>query len=276
MELKDILEKLDLPAEIAEAENKEEAFTKAFTAKFVSKEQAVNDRDIVTKVSGKFFGPLNTKLKQMGGLTEGDIKDKRIEEIIDIIGEKYSTEITALKETATKGNDEKLLALTEELEKHKKLATKYKADHETLSSTYQKEQDNWKGELKNYKIQTLLNGERAKVQFVDKIKDIEREGYDSRISKKYKFDLDENEKLVVYNEKGEPIQNPKKVGSYYAPYEVLTNEAAENGILKQNNASTTQEKKSFTFTSTAGSEQKDNGRKISSAAQQHVELQKGI
>jgi molybdopterin converting factor small subunit len=273
MELKEILEILDISEEVLAAENPQEAFTNAVRAKYLTKDQALNDKDIVSKVSGKFFGPLNTKLKQIGGLTHSEIEGKKIEEIIDMIGEKFTGEITSLKEASTKGNDEKLTALTEELEKHKKTANKYKTDLDALSTTYQEAQNKWTGELKNYKIQTLLNQERSKVPFVDTVKPIEVEGYNSVISKKYKFDLDEKDNLVVYNESGEPIQNPKKVGSYFSPVDVLTQEAASNGILKQNNASTTQEKKTFTVTSTQKT-QPDNGRKLNSAAADHANVLK--
>lgn len=276
MELKEILEILDISEEVLAAENPQEAFTNAVRAKYLTKDQALNDKDIVSKVSGKFFGPLNTKLKQIGGLTHSEIEGKKIEEIIDMIGEKFTGEITSLKEASTKGNDEKLTALTEELEKHKKTANKYKTDLDALSTTYQEAQNKWTGELKNYKIQTLLNQERSKVPFVDTVKPIEVEGYNSVISKKYKFDLDEKDNLVVYNESGEPIQNPKKVGSYFSPVDVLTQEAASNGILKQNNASTTQEKKTFTTTSTQQKTQPENGRKLAGSAVTHAEQIKNI
>jgi molybdopterin converting factor small subunit len=260
MELKEILEKLDLPAEIAESDKPEEAFVNAFKAKYISKEMALNDKDIVSKVSGKFFGPLNTKLKQVFGFTHSEIEGKKIEEIIDMGGEKFNTEISTLKETATKGNDEKLSSLTEELDKAKKSAHKYKTDLETLSTTYQQDQEKWKGELKNHKVNYILNTEKSKVPFIDGISPVQKAGYETILKEKYIFDIDDQENPVVYDAKTkEPIQNPKKVGSYYGVKDVLEIEAASNGLLKQNNVKPSEVKKPVTTTS---SELAQNGRKV--------------
>ena len=272
--IKELLEKLDLPAEIAEAEKPLEAFEAAFNVKYTSKAMILKDPLVISHIqnnAGKILTNLTVKLKQLYGLTESDVKDKKIEELFENIAEKQTTEITTLKEAATKGSDEKILTLTEELEKSKKAAKKYKEDLDNVSTTYQKDQENWKGELKNYKIKTLLNGELSKVTFIDNIKSLEKEGYDSTISKKYKFDLDETgEKLIALDDKGEPIQNPKKVGSYYSPSEVLTLEALNNGILKQNNAGNGTQKPVFQ----AAKPLEQQGRKLSDSAVQTAEMQK--
>lgn len=275
MEITSLLEKLDLPVEIATAENPLEAFEAAFKVKYTSKEMILKDPLVDARIKslvGKAMGSATTKLQSISGLSKSEINDMSIEDLIDKIGEKHTTEITTLTEAATKGNDEKLTSLTEELEKTKKAANKYKTDLEQISTTYKQDQEKWSGELKNYKIKTLLNGELSKVTFIDNIKALEKEGYDSTISRKYKFDLDETgEKLVVMDDKGEPIQNPKKVGSYFAPGEVLTLEALNNGILKQNNASATT-KPAATFQ--AAKPAQVEGRKLSEAAVKTAEMQK--
>lgn len=228
----------------------------------------------IASTVGKVLGSATTKLKQISGLTESDIKDKKIEELIDLIGERHTSEVTTLKESATKGNDEKLTSLTEELEKQKKAAKKYKEDLESISTTYQKDQENWKGELKNYKIKTLRDQELSKVPFIDNLTPLQKKGYDITISEKYKLDLDETgEKLVILDDKGEPIQNPKKVGSYFAPSEVFVNEAVSNNIFKQNNSQTEKPKP---FQAAANVTKPIEGRKLSAAALQTAEMQQKI
>lgn len=273
MELKDIIEKLDLPASILEQENIEEGFVSAFKSKYVSKELAVNDKEIVGKIAGKILGSATTKLKQISGFTESDVKDKKLEEVIEMFGEKYTTEVSTLSEQLKKTNDEKAAAYTEEIEKLKKQANKYKTDFEKTASEYQQKQEEWQGQFKNYKIKSKFDSEFSGVRFKDDLKPIEREGFLTVINKKYQYDLDENDNLVVYNEKKEPIENPKKLGSYYTPKDVLELEAATNGLLKMNNATATTQPKPFTITSTKP-EQPANGRKLAPAAQQHADALK--
>ncbi len=280
MELSELLEQLDLSKDLLEEGKTVEDFSAAFNTKFLARDVAHTDPKIKSKIAGEVLGAATVKLQQISGLTVGDTKGKKLEEVIDLVAEKFTSQITTLTETAGKNNDEKLTLLTEEVEKAKKDAKKWKDLSDNNATALDTTNKDWEGKFKGYKTDSKFKEIKSKVPFKDDIKEVEQIGFEALLKAKYKFDLDESgEDLVAFDIKtNEPIKNSKGTG-FLKAHEVVELEAVAQGLRKMNNADASKgaPKPSFTHqhnNNNGQNDQQTNGRKVSASAIQHAQVTK--
>lgn len=242
IELKQVIEFLGYkPEEIKEFDD----LKSKFESEFVRASAINEDFEPVKKLVGQAYGSFDSDLVKVGkahdiavteieGWKDAKIKDK-IKLLTAELVKSKDTLIEDLKVKANQNNDEKLNEITALLEKEK-LKRK---DTETLLKTVSKEFDDTKasyeGKLKNIKLDTLKGNALGQIKWIDGVTELQSEGFNSIINKKYKFDLDETgNKLVVTDADGKQIQNPKVTGTFKSAEEVLVEEAVKLNLYKLN------------------------------------------
>lgn len=214
-------------------------FKEKFNKSFVGRGIALEDEEIKSKIVGKITGGITTNLKREFGLENKDIEGKKVEEILELGLTKYKTKISELETNLTKNTDEKLTEWQTKAEKAKKEALEYKAQLDIVAGSLEQTKQGFEKEKKNWNISAQFNESYKKIQsmFADEVaKDaLKVEGFNTIISKKYVFDLDESTNtLAVYDKEGNRVQNPAKIGAYLTPEELLVREATEHKMLKMN------------------------------------------
>jgi hypothetical protein len=216
-------------------------FKEKFKTNFLSKDEIFDDEDVKKKIGeennkivGKLTGSLITTIKKGFGLTNEDVKDKKLEDVLELVANKSKDRIAEL-EAGVSADDIKK-EYEGKLEKLSKSASDYKTALETLQGTYEKEKGEFEGKYKGLKTSNLLEG--AKSKLLPKLKDMspaEKMGWEAKINS-LNIDFDEKETPVVKDKEGKRLQNPNKAGSFLSLDEALEQSAVELDLIKKNNA----------------------------------------
>jgi hypothetical protein len=239
IELKELLTSLGLDADPEKLTADE--FKTQVGAKYVLRDEVLKDEEIKTKFTGHVFSKLSTKAAQEFGLTSGEVKDKKMEEIFTIVKGKYDVKIAELTEQAGKGNDKKVEELTAKLTTLqselglkenglKEWETKYNTEVEQKEKTLR----NYKLTDKISKVQTSLTD-----RFTDEYKknELVRTGFEKHLSDTYEFDLDDKDAPIVkLKADGTVVKSKKTIGHAATPEEIFLQEMESKGVLKKNNA----------------------------------------
>jgi len=241
MELKDIFDYVGV-----EAENVDD-FKKAFDAKFLTRENAMSDPDIKSKITGAMAGGVTTHLRRAAKETFGfevskdEIEGKKIEEIFDMIATtakaEYEGKINDLSEqvkTAPKVDE----AVAEWKGKYEQVLGE-KANFENLlgetKTAFEEFKTNVETEKKsgaiNSKVESLIGG----LDWSDQTNDFTKTGFLTEMGKNYSLDLNEKGDLQIKKD-GNLIPNPAKHGDFLSPSDVYKQEAEKNKLLKAPNA----------------------------------------
>jgi hypothetical protein len=240
MELKDILEFTGL-SESATIDD----FKAKFDERFVARDIAIKDPKLKTHFQGSIMGGQLTALKRMLSDQELDLESEEFEAVkgknedwiklaIQKVSEKKNAEIEELKTKVGSTNDELIKQKEAELEK---LRNKLKDTEGLLKTTAAErlaEQQQFQTKFKEKEISIYLSKAKEGVKLKPVLKDIEKLGFEAEISKRLKFDLDEDGNFFVANEKGERIPNKAKAGTFLNPTEALQALANEHGLIELN------------------------------------------
>ena len=246
IENKDILNYLGIEEnDIESLDAFREKFENEFVKKSVLKDPKSNEYKefaptFVGKVTGSTQTALNRKLKEFGiELEASEIQGKKIEDVIETgvtrLAETLNSKVVDLEGKLTKGKDE----VTKELEtKFGSISKKYselESAYSSLKTEYQTAEDDWKNKFKSEKVNYLVAKQNESIKWKAGIKDIEREGYFSRLKNNYKIDLDEqSNSLEVFDVNGNRIPNPKKSGTWKTYSEILEEEGVKNEVWAVN------------------------------------------
>lgn len=218
-----------------------ENFKENFSQKFFTKETALASDEIKKAIVGKRMTEIEGSLLKLGKivdpeLTRSKLGEKQIEENIEGFMELFSNKFTELETKASTGNDKKVNDLERMLQdkdksllSYKELAEKEAAEKERVVSEYQ-------NGMKSYKINHQFEQYKNKLSWIDEPTDVQRIGFDTKISTSYKFDLDEKDNLVILSADGKPIPSKVKGGAMADPLEILDFELDQNKLKKNNNA----------------------------------------
>lgn len=244
MELKDLLETLDLGTEVKDIEG----FKKTFNEKFIPKSHIMEDEGVkkaIGEKTGKTMGAITTAFKRDFGLSSEDVEGKKWEDILALGLSKKKAEIDELKTTLGSGNDEKVTTLTSKLEKKDKdfnelkdLLDKTTQAVNTKDQELTKSKDEFNGQIKAFKINTIIDKTKEKVyqKFKGDISDAEKFYFESKFAENFNLDFDDKENIVVFNKSdGKRIQNPNKVGSFLDLEEAMLSQGATLNLAKKNN-----------------------------------------
>lgn len=235
IELKEVLSYLGMAeSDVTDMEKFKEKFSPVFIKKDV--EIIRGDEDFHGKLLGATVGGINTAmervLKKNGikidkKLLEGKKIHEVVESVIDSAASQYASKITELEASVGKGNDEKLTTLQKQLDtlKSEKETAEGKViilqtEYDTFKTTKEKEVS----ELNlNSKVSPLWET----YKWANGIKELEKEGFRSKIERKYKPALDESGSVIALNDKGEKVKDDKKADAFKSYEQVLQEEGIE-------------------------------------------------
>lgn len=237
MEAKEILEALDLGEEVTNLDQLKEKHSK----KFITRANAWEDDEVRSKVTGKVAGSIATLAKKNFDLSPEEIKDKKWEEILELGAAKLKTKLSELESGSKKTKDEAVTDLEAKLDKARRDLLEFKGAAETATRTLLEKEGLFEKEKKGWTTKGLY--EKIKSEFekelVSDIDPLKRKGFDSEIEEKYIFDLDETgNELAVYEKNGDRVKDPKKIGAFVSPKDLLINEAGKHKLLKMNTGKT--------------------------------------
>lgn len=232
LELKDVLDVLGLPTDVDSKEKLAELHRK----NYITKAEAIEDDEVVKKVEGRIYGGLTTEAKRLFGFSKEEIKDKPFKDILREGAERFATKITELEEASGKGSEEVVKRLNGELEKFKNQANQYKTDLEKVIGEKSELENGFTQKLKEFKVQSAYKEAFSQIPLSETANDLTKRGFNDHVRSTYKFDVDEEENVIVLDAKGQKVPNPTKTGAYLGLVDVLKMEAEKNGILKKNNA----------------------------------------
>jgi len=138
--------------------------------------------------------------------------------------EKTKLTIADLTAKAGLGNDDKVKELQTKYEK----ASQKSKDYESLLAATKTEFDGYKEktafEIKNKTLSIHKKEVFDKAKFLPDTNEYTRKGFLDSFQEKYKADLDENEKLIVFDLAGKRINSTKITGTFKTLEEVLEEE----------------------------------------------------
>lgn len=218
-----------------------DTFKETFGQKFFTKETALASDEIKRAIVGKRMTEIEGSLLKLGKivdpeLTRSKLGEKQIEENIEGFMELFSNKFTELETKATTGNDKKVNDLERMLQDKDKSLMSYKESWEKEAAERGKEKEDYQNGMKSYKINHQFEQYKNKLSWIDEPTDVQRIGFDTKISSSYKFDLDEKDNLVILTADGKPIPSKVKGGAMADPLEILDFELDQNKLKKNNNA----------------------------------------
>lgn len=219
-----------------------EKFEGHFQNTYVPVDAVLKDESIKKKIVGKTLGSLGTKAAQTFGLKAADVEGKPLEEVFALVQTIYAGQIADLTEKATKGNDENVRTLTEELGVAKSERNAAMEGVTQLKAEKEASDKKWSENINAYKLNDKLG--KIKSSIAEKLTDdyqkneLVKTGFDSHLASTFIFELDpEKETLLVKDKKsGEYVKSKKNLGQLADPEEVILGEADAKGVLKKNNA----------------------------------------
>lgn len=244
MEIQELLQALDVDikddASVAD-------FKQAFFSKYVSREIAPTDKEIVSAVNGRTLDALERNFKRhlkAAGLDESKLQDFSFESLkeddpetnpIIALGDTYRSQIERLKKDGEKGNSQKIAELQEKLEhserdKHsyENLLKQTKTEFEEFKETATQKQRDW-----------LINQQRneafKKFKLSDSVDEIRLRGFESVFNEKYNLTLEDDKVVVLDKNSGERVPNNKSSGLATLE-DVYEQELSAHKMLKKNNA----------------------------------------
>lgn len=213
-------------------------FKKHVDTQYVLKDNVLQDEEVRKKITGNIFGKINTKAAQTFGLKSSEVKEKTIEEIMELAKINYEKQLEEAKASAGSTDDEIVKKLEKELTTYKTKAEQLESGLTEWEQKYNNDITSLKGNLKQTKLQHKLNEIKSGIQFVDDFNtnQITKAGFETLINTKYKVDFDEEkEEIVVTDATGKPVKHPTKTGHFASYADILTMEAEANKLLKKNN-----------------------------------------
>lgn len=244
--VKDLLNLLGLPEDQASTP---EQLRETFEQKYVPVEALKDPKNphaaalgsaLVGKVTGVAQTSLKRKLKSYGlELTSEEIKDKPLEALVELglerLHDHTSQQLKTLQEQLSQSSDQKTQELSSKLEK---LQAKYNdttALLEQARTQYETERTQWERQLKSQR----LDWERAKlhetaIKWRPDVKEVEREGFFSRLNKSYQLELDDHGRLEVLDSSGKRIPSAKQAHAFKTYEEVLEETGRSLGVWAEN------------------------------------------
>lgn len=196
---------------------------------------------LVGKITGTSMTKLNRSLKEYGAeLTPEEVKDKPIEEVIEIGVKKLATlkenSINELKGQIGKGSEELVASWQEKLTKAEQKAK----DFEDRLTVVQKQatdiQATAGAQFKEYKKNLKYKDLIASAKIKPTASELEKIGFVKHIEDNYKFDLTdgENEELEIFTKDGKRIPHEKVNGKFKTPAEVMDELVTKLGLAAGN------------------------------------------
>lgn len=210
-----------------------DTFKEELSKRYVSREVAADDEEIRNKVTGKTLGTLETKFKRQFGLTEEEVKGKKLSELFEIAEGKQKGLIEDLQAQIKQPGQtpEEVKELKAQLEEAKKRSKEQESLAGELSKKLQETEGEFNNRINKYMADMELNKVKSSIQWADSANQYAKKGFEIDIAEKYNFVLSDG-KLIVTDKEGNQVKNEKGTG-YMNPEELLQFEANKAGLVKK-------------------------------------------
>jgi hypothetical protein len=233
MEAKDLLKAMGI-----EEVNTIEDFNEKFNSRFLTRETAILDDEVKSKITGRITGAIGTIIKREFGLEPSEIKDLKWEDALKKGAEKLKQEKAELEELAGKGSDEKLNELQDKIKKYEKSISDYKTNLELTTNLVAQKETEYTQAIKSLKVENIIKDSKSKIS--SKIKsnmtEAEKFYFEHKIKESIDLDFDEKGDIIVLSKNGERMQNPNKIGAFMSVDEAIEKIAGDANILIKNNS----------------------------------------
>lgn len=220
-------------------------FKEQFQSKFVLKDNAHKDPEIINQISGKVLGSEMTNLKRMfksEGIefNEDEFKEiKKNEEMVALALNKlkggYINQIEETKKMSGVGIDEKVKEYSERIAKLEKERQEIKNAWKDTADQFEKYKVDVASNMKQKEIAFKVSKAKEVLKFRPKLNEAERHGFEAILNTRLKFDLDETTgQLVTMNANGERIKSKIKAGDFMPPEEAMQDIINELGLGETN------------------------------------------
>lgn len=186
-----------------------------------------------------------SKAKQDGrdfgvDFTNSELDGKSPEEAYKIIMAKMQERNTQLiaeeKKKASGSKDERYAELEAKLNKVSGDYKNLEGINQTLKSEFESKEKAFGEKLKGEKLSFRTKDIFSSFKWGKEVDDLRKKGFMATIAEKAKFDLDENDNLIVLDAKtGQKFSNPKAHSTYLSPQEFLEHEGIEAKVMQINN-----------------------------------------
>lgn len=233
LEAKAIIETLGLdPEKIKTIDDFKANVDSTFTRNTLINEES----EPVKKILGQVFSTLSTEIKKVAKTNEieldfasPELKDKKVKDrlvyFVDQLSNKHKGIVDDLTIKANTGNDDKIKDLQGKYDKEVQKSKDLKGLLDQTTEQFNGFKEQASTQIKGVKLDVHKRDAFGKLKFKSDISDIERRGFNATIDEKYVFDLDETEKPIIKNKKGEMIPSTKVTGAFKSVDEVLQEEA---------------------------------------------------
>ena len=235
--LKAILEKINISADVQATIKKDmteeetvqflQALGEDHAKTWLTESTAIKNEKVRGVILNGKLSSIEKKLSDGFGLTADQIKDKKVEDIIELATTAHATKIEELKGQI---NEEAGEALKKANLKSEDLAKslKEKTDLLTGAATTIEEA---KTEFETFKADIHLGGlvsdERRKVKLIQgEHAEMAESHFNSKVSEMLRFKQDEQGLLIVTDPKGNQIQSKANAAKVLSPFEALDNLAS--------------------------------------------------
>lgn len=246
-------DKLEIPKEVTDflgvnAESIED-FKKNFDGTFIKKDAIKDDDEIKNSIFGARVGSIETTTKSLfkkNGveLSSDDIKDKKVEEIMELGFEKlmsnHQTKITEVKEAGGKTDDQALTDLQTKYETlestSKKSYDELNVLHEDLKSAHETHKTDSTLKLTTMQKDNQLNAIDQTIPWATDAEFFKerKASFASDFAGKYDTKLGDDGNILITNKDGDKIKNEDKAGEYMTYKDLLNKEAVQAKLIKIN------------------------------------------
>jgi hypothetical protein len=207
-------------------------FKDLLSKKYVSREVAADDEDIKNRVTGKTLGALETKFKRSFGLSEDEVKGKKLSELFELAESKNKATIEQLQAQAkSAGSTEELNEIRDQLAEARRRAKEQEELSSSLTKKLEETEQSSSAKFQEYVISMNVEKVKNSIPWSDTANQYARKGFEMDIKEKYIFALSDD-KLIVTDKAGNQIKNDKGTG-YLTAEELYRLEAEKAGLVKK-------------------------------------------
>lgn len=217
-----------------------DGFKEAFESTYIRRENVTQDESITSQIIGRRMGSLDTAINRTfknAGL-ELDTEGKKVEEIIEMgvsaIQDRYKDQISKLEDEGLKNSDEALIEARKLQEKWENKYKEEKALRESTANEFSAYKEESANRIRQNTIGSFVEQAYNRATFREGITELESKGFKDIIKESYKFDLDENNTLVVTDVEGKRIPNEKISGTFMSFDDVIMQESIKHKLYPIN------------------------------------------
>lgn len=214
-------------------------FKEAVEAKFVSLDAAHTNPAVTAKVLGKFNYVVRRKVEKIAKEFDVELpKDAEALDLIDTIAEPVIGVKGQLKEWKEKAEksvpDDVLKEWQGKLTKAEKERDTFASQAKEFGEKYNNLQNEIVTTKRKNTIESAWSGALNGVTFHSGVDDLRKEGFVAKVKSMYKVEVDEDGKVSLQDDKGNPVKHPKRAGELLTLDEAVKLQAAAFKLLNDN------------------------------------------